>query len=146
MSSTINIAYGTLATLTFSGLNSLSNQTLAVSSAVDNSAASVFAVDYLVEVVIADVSESGNKQVLVFAESSLDGTNYSDPNVSNLARLGFLDITGTGPQRSRAFSLAAAFNGSVPLKFKIAIFNDAGVALASSGNSASVLPIFYTAT
>lgn len=145
MSSTLNISYGTAASLTFSGLNSLTAGSKVVSSAVDN-ATTTKAVDFFVEITIADVTESGNKQALVFAVESLDGTTFSDTgSQANEYYLGAIDLTGTGPQ-TRAFPLAAAFGGLIPPQFKVAVLNDAGVTLASSGNSGRVLPIFFTAT
>lgn len=144
MSSTLNTSYGTAASLTFSGLNSLTAGSKVVSSAVVNT--TTLAVDFFVEITIADVTESGNKQVLVFAVESLDGTTFSDTgSQANEYYLGAIDLTGTGPQ-TRAFPLAAAFGGLIPPQFKVAVLNDAGVTLASSGNSGRVLPIFFTAT
>ena len=141
--SVVNISYGTLAALTVT-LNSLASAGAVISSAVDNT--TLLADDYLLELVIADISESGNKQVLIYVASSLDGTNYSDGSLTTMTRVGWLDVTGTGPHRMTARSLAAALGGVIPPKFKVAFYNDAGVSLAGSGNSASVLPIFYTAT
>lgn len=145
MSSTIQVAYGTLQTLTVSGLNSLAAGSAAFSSAVSNT--TLLADDYLIECVIADITESGDQQVLVVAVSSLDGTNFSDiTQQSNWRRIGYLAIIGTGPFRMPAGSLAQAFGGVVPPSFKIGVFNDAGASLASSGNSVTALPITFTAS
>lgn len=105
--------------------------------------------DYLVEFVIADVAEAGNKQVVIFAINSLDGTNYSDaPSATkpqgNAAWVGVISLDGTGPYRSKAFSIAAAFGGPLPPKVKLVAYNDAGIALAASGNSAYIRGVYNT--
>lgn len=142
---TANIAYGTIQTPTFTGLNGLASGNYATSSAIDNS--TLLADDFFVEVTIADIAEAGNKQVLVFVVPSLDGVTFGDASIAtNLRRLGFVDMNGSaGPIVMPLASVAAAFGGVPPRFFRIVVFNDAGVALASSGNSARVQPITFTA-
>lgn len=144
MSSTIKIAYGTPASLTFPGINSLASGSQDVSSAVDNT--TLLADDYSVEITIAEIAESGNAQVIVYALSSVDGSTFSDTALPNMARVGFIDLTGTGPQTMSLRSIANVFGGVVPPYFKIVVYNDAGASLASSGNSGRVLPVTWTAS
>jgi hypothetical protein len=40
-------------------------------------------------------------------------------------------------------SVAAAFNGAIPPYFKLVILNDAGVTLASSGNSVQYVGVLH---
>lgn len=139
------LAYATPTSVTVTGFNSLSSGSFATSDAIDNS--SSLYLDYLVEVVVADVVEAGNKQIVVYGISSVDGTNYSDNQSGNpnaMAVVGILPVNGTGSWRSRAFSVAQAFGGVVPPKFKLVIFNDAGVSLSSSGNSVQVVGVYAT--
>lgn len=134
---TVKEQFGAVTSLTVTGFNSLAGGSYATSDAVDNT--SDLFLDVLVEVTVADIVEAGNKQVLVYAVSSVDGTNYSDNqsgNPQSMAFVGALPMNGTGPWRSRAMSLASAFGGSVPPKWKLVLMNDnSTTALAGSGNS-----------
>jgi hypothetical protein len=132
----ITLKYGTTTSLTVTGFNALASGSLATSNAIDIAGSINPVLDVLVEIVVAEVVEAGNKQIVVYAISSVDGTNFADnTKTSNLFRLGTLDITGTGPFRSQAFSVGAAYR-TLPPQFKIVIYNDAGVSLAGSGNTA----------
>jgi hypothetical protein len=80
--------------------------------------------------------------VVVYATSSVDGTNYSEDTTGNaqlMAFVGAVSMAGTPTApgwRSRAFSLAAAFGGTVPPKWKLVFLNDnSTTALNSTGNS-----------
>jgi hypothetical protein len=128
-------------------LNSLGSGSYVTGNEVDNT--TNLYLDYLVEFVIADVTEAGNKQVVIFAIDSLDGTNYSDaPSATspqiNAAVVGVISLDGTGPYRAKAMSVAAAFGNVLPPKFKLVAYNDAGVALAASGNSAYIRGQYQT--
>lgn len=126
-------------------LNGLASGSYVTGAEVDNT--TNLYLDYLVEFVIADVAEAGNFQVSIYAIDSLDGTNYSDaPSAdkpqANAAFVGAVRVQGTGPYRSKAMSVAAAFGGPLPPKFKLVAYNDAGVALAASGNSAYIRGLY----
>ena len=143
----IKLKYATAQSLTVSGLNSLSGGAYTTSNEVDNT--STLYVDVLVEILIADISESGNQQVKVFAISSLDGTNFSggfSDNPNNMIFVGSIPTKGDGSSgkwRSQAFSMASAFR-TLPPKFKLVFHNDNGaVALASTGNSVQYIGIHY---
>jgi hypothetical protein len=144
MSST-KIAYGAASALTVTGLNSLASAGFATSDAVDNQ--TDLYLDYLVEVLIADIVEAGNRQVVAYVISSVDGTNFSDNQSTNptaMAMLGPVPLNGTGPWRSRAFSVAQAFGGVVPPEFKVVLQNDVGIGLAGSGNSVQIRGVYAT--
>lgn len=83
-------------------------------------------------------SVAGNKQLVIFAKASLDGTNFqSGPESSttttdepDLTFVGTVPVnTNSGAQR-KMFSLGQAF-GFIPQQFKIVVKNDSGQAIAS---------------
>lgn len=136
--------YGTASSITIS-LNSLGSGALVLSTTEFDNSTDLF-VDMLVEFTIADVTEGGNRQLLIYAVSSVDGTNYSEGVAANrqqMAYVGAVSLNGTGPHRSRAFSVAAAFGGVLPPKYKIAAYNDVGVSLSASNNTAQYRGVYF---
>ena len=122
--------------LTITGLATLAAATYAVSGAIDLSA--VDPLDLLVGITVTPGTVSGNKQLLVFAKASLDGTNYTTGPESgssavdepNLYLLGALPLnTNTTAQRG-VFSVASAL-GYVPPYLKIVVRNDSGAAFTA---------------
>jgi len=94
--------------------------------------------DVLYEITIDPGATTGNRQAIVYAISSLDGTNYSDSTnlTTNTAHVGTINLPDTSIVRSRAFSIAAAFGGTLPNYFKVLVYNDSGVSFNSTGNAA----------
>ena len=141
----LKIKYGSATALTVTGLNSLASTGYATSDAINNTT-NLF-VDILVELTAANIVEAGNFQLAVYAISSLDGTNYSDNQSGNqpyaFKYVGVLPVNGTGPWRSAAMSLAAAFNGTLPPYVKLVVYNNAGISLAASGNSIQYVGITH---
>lgn len=95
--------------------------------------------DVIVEVDVATTNTpSGNKQVVVFIQESLDGTNFRSGPTSgttatrepNLRLLGVVPVTTASTTEIGTFSVLQAL-GYVPAKFSIVIKNDLGVALTS---------------
>lgn len=122
--------------LTLTGLGTLAAGTYAVSSALDLSA--VDPLDVLLDISVTPGTVGGNKQLLIFAKISLDGTNYSSGPESgttatdepNLYLLGSLPLnTNTTAQRG-VFSVATAL-GYVPPWLKIVVKNDSGAAFTA---------------
>jgi hypothetical protein len=81
---------------------------------------------------------SGNKQLAVFIQESLDGTNFRSGPTSgttttdepNLKYLGSIPMNSSSVTQSAMFSVAQAL-GYCPYAFKIVVKNDLGVALTS---------------
>lgn len=141
MTTTNKFIVGTRTSLAFSG-SALS--TLASGTYVANTTAYDCTTnqppDIVVEVDVATTNTpSGNKQVVVFIQESLDGTNYRSGPTSgttttregNLKLLGPpIPLTTASTTEIATFSVFAAL-GYVPAKFFIVVKNDLGVALTS---------------
>lgn len=95
--------------------------------------------DVIVEVDVATTNTpAGNKQIVVFIQESLDGTNFrSGPtsgttttNEPNLKPMGIVPMNAASTTQIAQFSVFQTL-GYVPAKFNIVIKNDLGVALTS---------------
>jgi len=95
--------------------------------------------DVIVEVDVATTNTpAGNKQVAVFVQESLDGTNFrSGPGSGtittdepNLRFLGTVPMNSVTTTQIGTFSVAQAL-GYCPHSFKVVLKNDLGVALTS---------------
>lgn len=135
---TITAVQGARTSLNVTGLSTLASATYCVSDAINNTTNDPL--DVLVEVALATTNTpAGNKQAVVFAKASLDGTNYQSGPESgttttdevDLTLLGVLPMATATTTHRKVFSLAAAFGGQVPAYAKVVIKNDLGVALTS---------------
>jgi hypothetical protein len=95
--------------------------------------------DVIIEVVATPgAAPSNNKQLVVYIQESLDGTNFRggpySSNVTteepNLRPIGYLPMTVSGTQETGFFSLMQVL-GFVPRAFYIVIKNDCGATLSS---------------
>lgn len=137
---TITVAPGSRTLLTSSALNSLASATYVSAGTIDVS--SVDPLDVVVEVEATPGTVSGNKQLVVYAKVSMDGTNYSTgPETStvttdetNLRLLGSVPLNSNATQQRNAFSVVSAL-GFVPPYMRIIVKNDSGSALAASGHA-----------
>jgi hypothetical protein len=100
--------------------------------------------DCLVELSITPGTVAGNKQAILYAQASLDGTNFSSGPVSgavatdeaNLIFVGTLPLGTNATLQSKVFSLAAAFGGVLPFATRLIVKNDSGAAFAAVGHDA----------
>lgn len=120
--------YGSKTSISIS-LNSLANGSVATSSAIDNSS-SLFQ-DFLIEVNIAGTAGS-NAYLEVRLLPSEDNSTYG--TWESGIPLGTIDLS-VSPQTAYFSLLNALFQA--PKYFKIAVKNNTGNALSSSGNSAN---------
>lgn len=82
---------------------------------------------------------SGNKQLVVFCQPSLDGTNYQTGPTSgttttdetNLKFVGTVPLNTNSTVQRGVFALSPIFGGALPYDCKIIVKNDSGAALAS---------------
>jgi hypothetical protein len=97
------------------------------------------------EIKVTPGTVSSNKQVVVFAQASLDGTNFESGPTSgttttdepNLRLVGVIPCNTNSTAQTRIFDLAAAYpEGALPYATKIILKNETGAAIASSGNDA----------
>lgn len=99
--------------------------------------------DVLLEVTAVSGTVAGNKQLVVFAQASLDGTNFETGPTSgttttdepNLHFVGVVPLNSNSTAQTRIFSLAAAYGGALPYASKIILKNDSGAALATSASN-----------
>jgi hypothetical protein len=115
--------------LTISGLSSLASGSATANTTGQLDNTGNLYLDYLIEVSVTTGTVSGNKQCIVYACSSIDGTNFSDGTQSdnNMVYLGNIQTpTSTTAYRGKAMSVSAAFGGTLPPKFAIVVFNDGG--------------------
>lgn len=132
---------GTRTSLTTTALNSLASATYVSAGTLNHTTNDPL--DVLVEVTVTPGTVSGNKQVVVFAKGSLDGTNFESGPESgttttdepNLTFIGAVPCGTNSTAQTGIFSLAMAFGGILPQQTKIIIKNDSGAALAASGHS-----------
>lgn len=122
-------------------LNSLASATYVVLGTITH--ATNDPLDSKVEVYVTPGTVSGNKQLVLFAQASLDGTNFETGPTSgttatdepNLRCIGVLPLNTNSTQQRGIFDLSAAYpSGSLPYATKIIAKNDSGAALAGSGN------------
>lgn len=101
--------------------------------------------DVELEVSATPGTVSGNKQLVVFAQQSLDGTNYETGPTSgttttdepNLTFVGTLPLNSNSTLQRKTFRLAPAFGGTLPYSAKIIVKNDSGAALGSGSVESS---------
>jgi hypothetical protein len=123
--------------LTVTGFGTLASATYVASAAY--TANTNQPLDVIVEVDAATTNTaSGNKQVVVFVQESLDGTSFRSGPTSgttttdepNLRFLGTVPMNSASTTEIGTFSVAQAL-GYCPYAFKVILKNDLGVALTS---------------
>ena len=137
---TITAPVGSRTSLTTTAMDSLANSTYVVAGTITH--ATNDPLDVLLEVKVTPGTVSGNKQVVVFAQKSLDGTNFETGPTSGstatdepvLTQIGVVPCNTNSTAQTKVFSLAAAYGGTLPHSSKIVVKNDSGASLAASGH------------
>ena len=96
-------------------------------------------IECIIEVSATPGTVSGNKQLVVFAQKSLDGTNFGTGPTSgttttdepNLVFVGTVPLNTNSTLQRGVFALSMSYGGVLPHSSKIIIKNDSGAALAS---------------
>lgn len=138
MAATFKQIVGTPASLSYSGLSTLASGTY-VKNTTPYDCTTNDPVDVVVEGTFATTNTpASNKQVLLFVQESIDGTNFRTGPESgttttrepNLRLLGVIPLTTASTTERGSFSIVQAL-GFVPAKFNIIVKNELGVALTS---------------
>lgn len=128
-------------TTTQTNLSTLASGTYLVSETITHSTNDPL--DVLVEVMVQTTNTPvNNKQVVVFAKGSLDGTNFGSGPESgttttdepDLHYVGSIPVNTASTQHRKVFSLAAAYGGVLPIATKLVFKNDLGVALTTGAS------------
>ena len=123
--------------LTVTGFGTLASATYVASSAYNVN--TLKPQDLIIEVEAATTNAvAGNKQIAVFVQASLDGTNFQSGPTSGTTTTDELDLTWIGnlPMNTattthrKMFSVGTVL-GFVPQQVKVVLKNDLGVALTS---------------
>lgn len=130
-------------------LNSLASATYVALGTLTFSATNKTPLDTKLEVYVTPGTVSGNKQVVIFAQQTLDGTNFESGPTSgttatdepNLTFVGVIPCNTNSTLQRKVFDLAAAFDGVLPYAAKIIAKNDTGAPLAASGNDVYTLDV-----
>lgn len=137
---TITAVVGSKTALTTSALDSLASATYVSAGTIDLTSSDPL--DVLVEVTATPGTVAGNKQVVVFAKVSLDGSTWTTgpetgttaTDEPNLRFLGTVPCNTSATQQINTLSVVSAL-GYVPPHIEIVVKNDTGAALAASGHS-----------
>lgn len=148
---TAKLAQGTRTQLSgaAAALNSLANVTYVTLGTVTHNSSGKVPLDCLVDLAVTPGTVAGNKQAVLFAQPSLDGTNFGTGPTSgttttdeqNLVQIGSLPLNSNATLQRRVFSLAMAFGGVLPFATKLIVKNDSGAAFASSGNDVYTMDV-----
>ena len=138
---TVKQVVGSRTSLTTSALNSLASATFVSAGTITHNTNQPL--DVLVEVTATPGTVSGNKQLVVYAKASLDGSNQTTgpetgtavTDEPNLYYVGTLPLNTNSTTQTKVFSLAAAYGGLLPYASEIVVRNDSGAALNASGGS-----------
>lgn len=130
-------------------LNSLANSTYVAVGTLTHNSSGKTPLDCLVELSLTPGTVAGNKQALLYAQASLDGTNFGTGPTSgtattdepNLVFIGTLPLATNATLQRKVFSLALAYGGVLPYATKLIVKNDSGAALAGSGNDVNTSDI-----
>ena len=137
---TITLIPGTRTALTTTAMDSLASATYVSCGTINFTTNDPL--ECFIEVKVTPGTVSGNKQLMVFAQGSLDGTNFQSGPISgtsttdepNLTLIGTVPCNTNSTAQTGVLPLAARFGGALPSHVKIIVKNDTGAALASSGH------------
>ena len=111
-------------------LNSLADGSLSTASGAIDNLTDLYPFIEL-ELFLASLTPSGSPYCALYLLPQIDGTNYADASTSMAELLATFNLsTSAGTKRVLRSSIAIP-----PFSFKLALLNEANVALAASGNT-----------
>lgn len=130
-------------------MNNLANVTYVALGTITHNSGGKAPLDCLVELAVMPGTVAGNKQVLLFAQVSLDGVNWTSgpssgivvTDETNLLFIGTLPLNTNAVMQSKVFSLAMPNGGVLPFATRLILKNDSGAPLAATGNDLYMLDI-----
>lgn len=124
---------GARTALTVSGLSTLASGSYATSAVKDNTGNQPL--DLLIELSITPGAISGNQQAVLFAQASLDNTNFqtgaNSSDESDMTMIGVLPLRSNTTAQAKPFSVAGAYGGVLPPYIRFVIKNDSGSAFSA---------------
>ena len=137
---TIAIKQSAATAQTVSGLSTLASATYVTGPTMTHATNGPLDVLIFPTVATTNTPTTGNRQVVVFAQASYDGSTFtsgptsgtSTADEANLHYVGSIPLISSSTNESKALSLAAAFGGTLPYASRLVFKNDAGVALTSA--------------
>lgn len=122
-------------------LNNLAAGTFVVLGTIVHNSSGKAPFDTHVELAVTPTAVSGGRQVLLYAQFSFDGTNWtsgptdgtSTTDETNLVLLGAVPANSASLKR-KVFSIASQNNFVLPYATRLIAKNDTGAALAGAGN------------
>lgn len=134
---TVKQTVGAKTARTASGLSTLANGSYATSASIDTT--STQPSDLFVELSVTAGIVSSNKQALVFAQASLDGTNFqTGANTTDeavMTFLGSLPLSSNSTAQMKIFSVAATFGGVLPPYLRLVVKNESGSTFSAAALS-----------
>lgn len=136
---TVNLSYGATTALTVAATLAAANYD--VTGTIYNLTTNK-PIDCEIEYIATVAATStGNKQIVLFLQASLDGTNFSNPPSSvtdtthdtSMYLLGAIPTNGGAAIETvrKTFSIANLFGASLPAAVKLVVKNDTGVAMSA---------------
>jgi hypothetical protein len=142
--STVKYAQGSRTQLSgaSAALTSLASATYVTLGIITHDSSGKRPLDCFVEVYAKPGTVSSLKQLALFAQKSLDGTNFTSGPTSgttttdeaDLIPLGVIPMNTNSTAQRGVFSLVAAFGHSLPYATKIIAKNETGASLSSTGS------------
>ena len=135
---TIKQNVGTKTSIPFTGLSTLASATF-VAQTTDLDLTADDPLDLLLELAVTPGTVSSNKQVILYAKSSLNNTNYTSGPQSgttatdepNLTLIGVVPCNTNSTAQRGIFSVASAFGGIIPPYLRFIVKNETGAALTA---------------
>jgi hypothetical protein len=156
------LQFGTSTAITITAASLASGSNRSSSAVTVSTTANITAIELTVNALTTATAPAGNKQIIVYGYWSEDGTNYSGnsstvDNVdgtdkvltaigvpTNLKYIGTLQLNqgAVAATIRETFEITSSF-GTIPVKWGIVLYNDAGTALGATV-SATYREVYYT--